>query len=78
MSRSEERVQHAMSFEGKDIESDELRETIRLAILEGSIWADKTMLDRACEYLEPVFKNLAGYYEGAALVDGFRKAMENT
>lgn len=29
--------------------------------LDATKLADRTMIDKACEWLEPVFKNLAGY-----------------
>ena len=37
---------------------------------------EKRLIDKACEWLEPVFKNFAGYYCGSDMVDDFRKAME--
>ena len=37
----------------------------------------KELLSDACEWLEPVFKNYAGYNCGMDLVKDFRKAMED-
>ena len=34
-------------------------------------------IEKACEWLAPVFKDLAGYYSGAELLDDFKKAMSN-
>ena len=39
-------------------------------------YADQTIIDKACEWLEPVFKNYAGYYCGTDLVEDFRKYMK--
>ena len=39
-------------------------------------WADKTMIDKACEWLEDKLRMYAGYYDTADLVDSFRKVME--
>lgn len=33
-------------------------------------------VNKACEWLEPVFKNLAGHYSGAELLDDFKNYME--
>ena len=40
MTREEQIVEYANSFKGKGIESDELKEIIRLAIIDGAKWAD--------------------------------------
>jgi hypothetical protein len=46
-------------------------------------WADShpreglVDIEKACTYLESVFKQLAGYYSGAEYTDAFRKAMED-
>ena len=37
----------------------------------------KDMLKKACEYLEPVFKNYAGYNCGADVLALFENAMKN-
>lgn len=34
------------------------------------------VIEKACEWLEPVFKNLAGNCGGTALIRNFKKAME--
>ena len=70
MTRQEERVQYAMSFQGKGMENEELKDTIRLAILDGTIWADKTMIDKACEWLK-LLTNL-----DEIMIEEFRKAMD--
>lgn len=33
-------------------------------------------IEKACEWLAPVFKDLAGYYSGSELLDDFKKAMK--
>lgn len=42
----------------------------------GFIRGYQSALVTACEWLEPVFKSLAGYYGGAALLDDFKEVME--
>lgn len=51
--------------------------------LEMAMWKDEqfkaekqALMDKAYEWLEPVFKDLCGYYSGAELFDDFKKAME--
>ena len=41
MTREEEILEYANSFKGKDMESEELKEIIRLAIIDGAKWADR-------------------------------------
>ena len=48
----------------------------KYAILEAMEWKQDQLIDKACEWLEPVFKNYAGYYCGTDLVDDFRKYMK--
>lgn len=51
--------------------------------IQGAIYADQhprkglVDIEKACTYLESVFKQLAGYYSGAEYTDAFRKAMED-
>lgn len=33
-------------------------------------------IEKACEWLAPVFKDLAGYYSGAELLDDFKNYMK--
>ena len=33
-------------------------------------------IEKACEWLEPVFKELAGYYSGAELLDDFKNYLK--
>ena len=40
------------------------------------LWDSEKFIDKACEWLEPVFKNLAGYNCGGDLINDFRRAME--
>lgn len=47
-----------------------------LAFEAGAKWADRTMLDKACEWLEDKLRMYAGYSDTVDLVDSFRKAME--
>lgn len=56
---------------------------IQNMLIEMAEWKDeqfqeekKKWLDKACEWIEPVFKNLAGYNCGGDLINDFKKAME--
>lgn len=41
----------------------------------GAKWADETMLDKACEWLESMLRVPLGHYAAPEFVDCFRKAM---
>lgn len=38
---------------------------------------EEQMIEKAVEWLEPVFKDLAGYNCGGDLIEDFKKAMKN-
>lgn len=40
MTRKEEIINYAKSYQGKGIESEELKDIIKLAIIDGALWAD--------------------------------------
>ncbi len=40
MERLDEIINYSKSFKGKGMENEELKEIIRLAIIDGAIWAD--------------------------------------
>ena len=42
----------------------------------GAMWADKTMIDKACEWLEVNVPNYFGHSEVYPYLKDFRKAME--
>lgn len=56
---------------------DDIDDTFYELIIETAEWADETMLDKACEYLESVLEHDLGYYGAIDFADTFRKAMEN-
>lgn len=75
MARKEERLKYALSFEGKGMENEELKENIQLAILDGAVWADKTMIEKACKFL---VRHPQMEYDGmSSFIKAFRKAMED-
>ena len=41
MTRKEEIINYANSFKGKGMESEELKEIIQLAVIDGAMWSDK-------------------------------------
>ena len=48
----------------------------QVGVIYGVKHADKTMIDKACKWLESVLKSYLGYYGAADFADTFRKAME--
>ena len=80
MSRREEIINYANSFKGEGVENEELKETIRLAIIDGAIWADKTMLKKTCKWLKENVDNYLQYpfaeINIGDLVKDLKKAME--
>ena len=43
----------------------------------GARWADRTMIDKACEWLKEEYPKAAAYYEHPdSFIDQFRKAMK--
>lgn len=55
---------------------DDIDDTSYELIRETAEWADKTMLDKACSYLESVLKHDLGYYGAIDFANTFRKTME--
>ena len=57
MTRIEQIINYANSFSGKCVENEELKETIRMAVIDGAEWADAhpneglVSIDKVCEYL---------------------------
>jgi hypothetical protein len=49
---------------------------LKEGFVKGAKWADDTMIDKACEWLEDKLRMYAGCSDTADLVDSFRKAME--
>lgn len=48
----------------------------QVGLSDGVRLADKTMIDKACEYLESSLKHDLGYYGAADFANTFRKVME--
>ena len=57
MKRQEQIIDYTNSFSGKCVENEELKETIRMAVIDGAEWADAhpneglVSIDKVCEYL---------------------------
>ena len=57
MTRQEQIIDYANSFKGYGIENEELKETIRMAVIDGALFADAhpdeglVSIDKVCEYL---------------------------
>lgn len=84
MTREEEIIIYAKEHEKQaffcDLVKSDLAKGVNSAygigFIEGAVWGDKTMIEKACEWLEPVFKDLAGYNCAGDLIEDFKKAME--
>ncbi len=73
MTRDKE-IQKAAKEIAQDIEDWEIAEDIEDAFMEGALWADRTMIDKACEWLK---ENMPNKFEDVQnYVDYFRKAMK--
>jgi hypothetical protein len=76
MTRREE-IQQAILENGIDYceEHPEMNLSIKEAFVMGAVWADKTMIDKATQWL---FENVYDYLnpEDQERVESFRKAME--
>ena len=86
MTRLEEIVQEAKHHEREEGFTQLVKDTKGLysaygiGFLEGAEWADKSMIDKACEWLESVNLDYYQIREGVfskELVADFRKAMGN-
>ena len=86
MTREKQILEYANSFNGKSMESDELKEIIRLAIIDGAKWADShpikislpSNLDEAAENSWAVYEyreSPRGLYSTCYL-DGFKDGAE--
>ena len=85
MTREEQIVEYANSFKGKGIESDELKEIVRLAIIDGAKWADAhpqepslpSNLDEAeFEYAQSLDEMPANQEEEEMIYDAFKAGAE--
>lgn len=74
MTRKEEILNYTKSFKGKGVENEELKDIIRLAILDGALWADRTMIDKVCEWLKGNLPYSAK--PPYQVIEDLRKAME--
>ena len=46
------------------------------SIIEGAEWADRTLIEKACEWLKFTLEGDFGYYGAVDFTNNFRKAME--
>lgn len=72
MTRKEQIMDAAMFFANKNKNNP----IPYIDFVEAAEWADKTMIDRVCEYLESALEHDLGYYGAADFANTFRKAME--
>lgn len=73
MTRKEEIVNYANSFNGKGMENEELKEVIKLAIIDGALWADEhpahkedVNLEKELKAIDDAFFDLNGVAVKAA------------
>ena len=72
MKRQEEILSQAVKEQSQLYQPPEWR----AGFISGAKWADKTMLDRACEWFEPRLTALIGREDAEELITAFRQAME--
>lgn len=80
MTRDKE-IQKAAKEIAQDIEDWEIAEDIEDAFMEGALWADRTMIDKACEWMErhlPQCIEIENNYVVVKnyFIDDFKKAMK--
>ena len=81
MTRDKE-IQKAAKEIAQDIEDWEIAEDIEDAFMEGALWADRTMIDKACEWLHSALyldheRSIEHRYVTLEeLLNDFRKAMK--
>lgn len=82
MTRGEE-IQKAAKEIAQDIEDWEIAEDIEDAFMEGALWADRTMIDKACDWLDCNVDNylFIDYLNTAGIkwdkfINDFKQAME--
>lgn len=47
-----------------------------IACCEMAEWKEQQMIDKACEWLEPIFKSLVGCNDSVELIEDFKSIME--
>lgn len=72
MTREEERLEQAKFYIDKGVKDSHIH------FLRGAEWADSTMIDKACEWLEETFKDgeVIAPLLLVRLIDKFRRAMK--
>lgn len=75
MTRTEEILNYANSFKGKGMENEELKEIIRLAIIDGATWADQTFIEKACQWFKSLDDSEIVYNTTEDFINAFRKVM---
>lgn len=63
----------AHSHQGTMTDSQYLQ--MQYALEEMATWKEQQMIEKAVEWLEPIFKDLAGYNCGGDLINDFKKYM---
>lgn len=79
MTRAKEITKEAKKF-AKEIDDWEIAEDVQDAFEQGALWADRTMIDKACEWLKDyahmfVSETTGDLYEDD-LINDFRKDMK--
>lgn len=77
MTREKEITKEAKKF-AKEIDDWEIAEDVQDAFEQGARWAERTMIAKACEWLEETFKDgeVIAPLLLVQLIDKFRKAMK--
>lgn len=74
MTRKEEIINYAKSYQGKGVESEELKDIIKLAIIDGALWADAhPKWKPSDEQMEIIYKYAEqNNYDGSVLTSLYR------
>ena len=75
MTRKEEILNYVNSFKGKGMENEELKEIIRLAIIDGAMWADQTFIEKACQWFRSIDDGEIFYNTTEDFINAFHKVM---
>ena len=76
MTRKEEREQAAKNYWDESKYKSDLSGFPIEAFKAGAAWADRTMLDKACEWLDRYFENKVFKTQRELIINDFKKYME--
>ncbi len=72
---NEEKARELAHFILYDKSYESMDRNIYDKCIEMAKWKEKQTIEKACEWLEPIFKDLVGYNCGGDLINAFKKVM---